>query len=125
MAEYRGPEQRKDYIELDQALEQVSHLHGAVTTLATAMANAAPKQELIDLRTEVRKDYLTKIYFMAAFSIAATLILMFFFNYKINHLNADVRKGHDVIACLQTKTEAQRTGEAGPTALLLCTQTQK
>lgn len=125
MPNYEGPERRQDYIELDQALEKVSHLQGAVTTLATAMSNAAPKQELESLRIEVRRDYKIKIYYMAAFSVLSVFLIVFFFNLKINHLNSDVKRGHDIITCMQTKSEAQRTGEAGPTALLLCAQSQK
>jgi hypothetical protein len=125
MPNYEGPERRQDYIELDQALEKVSHLQGAVTTLANAMSNAAPKQELAELRIEVRRDYRVKIYYMAAFSVISVVFIMFFVNNKFNHMNDNIQRGHDIITCMQTKTEAQRTGEAGPTALLLCAQTQK
>lgn len=121
--EYTGPERRQDYLALDSAIEDVQKLHGAVTTLATAVTNTVPRYELDELKAEVRRDYLTKIYFMAGFTAAAVIILLFFFNSKINNLKEDVRRGHDVITCLQTKPEAERTGSAAATAKVLCEQT--
>ena len=125
MAEYAGPERRKGYVDLETALEKVEQLHGAVTTLATAVTNTVPRQELEDLKTEVQKEFKQKILINAALSGIIVLMLALFINYKLNSVEGDIKKGHDVITCLQGKTEAQRTGDNGPTALLLCTQTQK
>jgi hypothetical protein len=87
--------------------------------------NTAQRDELDALRQEIKDEQRKRNAVEAALSLAIILVIIMFFNIKINHLNGDVKKGHDVITCLQGKTEAQRTGEAGPTALLLCTQTQK
>lgn len=123
MPDYIGPERRKDYIELDRALEQVEHLHSAVTTLATAVTNTVPRQELEALRHEMRRDYLIKIYFMGGFTAVIIVWMSFFMNFKIDNANQSIKHGHSVIECLMGKTEAQRTGDNAATAAVTCEQT--
>lgn len=125
MPDYNGPERRQDYVQLEQALEQVDRLHGAVTTLATAVTNTVPRRELEDLRTEVKKDFLIKIYLQLGLTIAFVLFFIIFINIKFNDLDKSVKKGHEVILCMQGKTESQRTGDAYQAARVICEQTTK
>lgn len=125
MAEYEGTERRREMIQLDEALAEIEKLRGAATTLANAVVNTAQREELLALQQEVAKDFKLKLYAQGALTVAACLFLVIVFIRITNSLNTSIEKGHDVITCLQTKAEAQRTGDAGPTALLLCKQTQK
>jgi hypothetical protein len=125
VTDYNGPERRQDYVALDQALDQVDRLHGAVSTLATAVTNTVPRRELEDLRDEVRKDYLTKIYFMAGFSVAIIIVLLSFINMKINTSSKQASHGHAVIECLLGLPADTRTGTLAATSLVTCEQTVK
>lgn len=125
MPEYVGPERRRDYIELDQALEKVDHLHGAVTSLANAMSNAVPRRELEDLRDEVKKDFLYKIYLQLGLTVLFVFFFVIFVNAKFNSLDTSIKKGHGVIACLLAQPETSRTGSLAATALVTCEQTVK
>lgn len=125
MADYSGPERRQDYVQLDAALEKVEHLHAAVTTLATAVTNTVPRRELEELRTEVKKDFLYKIYLQLGLTVAFVVFFIVFINIKFNNHDASARKDHEVVLCMEGKTEAQRTGDAFQTALLVCEQSVK
>lgn len=125
MNEYDGPERRQSYIDLDHAMANVERLHGAVTTLAGAVVNTVPRQEIDELREEVRRDYLTKIYFMAGFTVVSVVILLAFMNTKINSVNHSARHNHGIIQCLLGQPEASRTGSLASTALVTCDQTVK
>lgn len=125
MPDYDGPERRQDYLALDTALAEVQKLHGSVTTLANAMTNSVPRQELVELRAEVKKDFLYKIYIQLGLTVAFVLFFLIFMNWKFNSLDASVKRGHEVILCMQGKTESQRTGDAYQTARIVCEQTTK
>lgn len=125
MTNYTGPERRSDYLLLDNALEEVQKLHGSVVTLANAVVNSVPRDELESLKEEMKREYFNK---MIVSAVAATLIIVFmilYMNFKFNHQRADLNKDHAVITCLLTKPETARTGEAAPTTLLLCQQSTK
>lgn len=125
MPDYNGPERRQDYVQLEQALEQVERLHGAVSTLATAVTNTVPRRELEDLRAEVKKDFLIKIYLQIGLTVAFIFFFVIFINMKFNRMDGSVKKGHEVILCMQGKTESQRTGDAYQAARVICEQTTK
>lgn len=125
MTDYVGPERRRDYIQLDAALEEVQKLHGSVTTLANAVVNSVPRQELEGLRAEVKKDFLIKIYMQIGLTVAFVFFFIIFINMKFNTLDNSVKKGHEVILCMQGKAESQRIGDAYQTARLVCEQTTK
>ena len=125
MADYVGPERRKDYVELEVALEKVDHLHGAVTTLANAMSNAVPRRELDELRDEVKKDFLYKIYLQLGLTVLFVIFFIVFLNLKFTAEDKSISKGHGVIACLLAQPETARTGTLAATALVTCEQTVK
>lgn len=122
---YDGPERRKDYLELDGALQEVERLHSAVTTLATAVTNTVPRAELEALKKEVHRDYLLKLYFMAGFTAIGVILIVVFMNMKVNNLSKSTEHNHAIIQCLQGKPEAARTGDLAATALLTCEQTTR
>lgn len=125
MPEWDGPERRKDYVEIDHALEKVQHLHNAVLTLADAVGNTVPRKELANLQAEVAKDFRYKLYFQAGLTVIACIFLVIVFARIEGDVNAKIEKGHAVINCLQGKTEAERTGTLAATALITCEQTTK
>lgn len=125
MTEYIGPERRRDYIQLDAALEEVQRLHGAVSTLATAVTNTVPKHEIEELKAEVKRDFIYKIYLQLGLTVAFVIFFVVFINIKFNNLNKSVSRGHEVILCMQGKTEIQRTGDAYQTARVVCEQATK
>ena len=121
--EYEGPERRRDYLQLDAALDEVDKLHGAVNSLATAVVNTAPRAELEAIREEVRRDFIYKLYVMGGLSLIIVLIMVLFINLKTNNLSRSISHGHAVLACMQGKSELQRTGENYQTALATCDAT--
>jgi hypothetical protein len=123
MPEYDGPERRSSNLELDNALAEIERLRDAATTLATAVSTTVQRRELEELKTEVRRDYLMKIYFMAAFSVAIVIIVIGYINFKMNHASASAKHGHAVIECLLGQPEASRTGAVAATAIVTCEQT--
>lgn len=118
-----GRERRKENKELEDALAEVQRLHGAATTLATAVANTAHRSELVSLRETINKDFRQKLIYQAVLAVVAIIILISFFNHKMNNHARAVDKRFQVTNCLQGKTEAQRTGELGITSLAACRAT--
>jgi hypothetical protein len=123
--EYEGPERREDYIALDKALAEVQKLHGSVITLANAVVNTVPRSELEDLKQEVKKDFLIKMYSQAILTVVALVILLIMMNRITHNLGDDIKAGHEVIVCLQGKAEAERTGALAATAQITCEQTTR
>lgn len=119
---YTGPERRQDHLQLETALAEVQRLNSAAATLATAVTNTAQKAELIGLRDEVKRDFMVKMVFQAILTTVALLILVFYMQVKFSHNQKSINKGHDVIICMQTKTEAQRTGDLADSARIACEQ---
>lgn len=122
---YDGVERRKDYIALEAAMNEVEHLHGAVTTLATAVTNTVPRQELINIRDEVSRDFKYKLYVMVALTITAVAALMFSTEVRVNNTREKFTRDHGIIMCLLQQPEANRTGTSAATALVTCEQTVK
>lgn len=125
MADYSGPERRQDYLKLDAAIEEVQKLHNTAEVLANAVVNAVPRHELVSIKNEIKRDFLYKLYFQAGLTVISLFILFVFFNAKFNSQNNSIKHGHEIILCMQGKTEAQRTGDAYQTARLVCEQTTK
>lgn len=123
MNEYTGPERRQNHLELDAALQEVQRLHGAVSTLATAVTNTVPKQELQALREEVKRDFYLKIYIQIGIVLVVTALALLLINVKLNNSAKAAERSHQIIRCLLTKTEVQRTGDLGPTAIVTCQAT--
>lgn len=123
--DYSGPERRQDYLQLDAAVSEVKRLHGTVEVLANAVVNTVPRQELVEIKREIRKDFLLKIYLQLGLTIVFVIFFIVFVNMKFNNLDNSVKKGHEIILCMQGKTEAGRTGDAYQTARLVCEQTAK
>lgn len=120
---YQGPERRKDYGQLDQALGEVEKLHGAVTTLASAVTRTVPRQELVDLQREIAAEQKRRSIIEAALSFMIVLLLILFINYRSNRVESSTEKHHQVINCLLGKPEAQRSGDFFDTALVTCEAT--
>lgn len=123
MTDYNGPERRKDYVELDHALEKVERLHSAVTTLATAVTNTVPRQELVDIKDEIKRDFLWKVYFQLGLTVICLAFLVVFFNSQFSRVKDTSRHGHAVLACLLAQPEAMRTSTLAATTLVTCEQT--
>lgn len=125
MAEYSGPERRKDFVQLDEALAEVDKLHSAVTTLATAVVNTVPRQELVALHEQADKEKKSRNIIEAGLSLGIVLLLIIFMNYKSNKTASETKHHHQVVACLLAQPEASRTGTLAATALVTCEQTVK
>lgn len=123
--DYNGPERRKDWQKLDDAIREVARLHGTTEILANAVTNTAPKHELEALREEMKREHNIRIYISASLTGLAVILLVIFVSVKINNLNKSVKHGHSVITCMQGKTEVQRTAEAFGSALVTCEQTAR
>lgn len=122
---YPGPERRADYLALDDALAEVQKLHQTAEILANAVANTVPRQELVGIKNEIKKDFLFKLYFQLGLTVLCLLLLFVYFNIKFSQENSAIKKGHEVILCMNGKTESQRTGDNYQTARLVCEQTTK
>jgi hypothetical protein len=122
---YHGPERRADYMQLEGALLEVEKLHGAVTTLATAVVNTVPRRELEGIREEVAKDFKYKVYLQVGLTIVSLLFLMLYYNRLSDIRQVESKKAHSVIECLLTLPEASRTGTLGPTSIVTCEATAK
>lgn len=125
MADYDGPERRADYLKIDAAIAEVQRLHGTTEILAEAVANTVPRQELVAIKEEIKRDFLYKLYFQLGLTIICLFLLFIYFNAKFNQQNNVIKKGHEVILCMQGKAEASRIGDYYQTARLVCEQTTK
>ena len=119
---YDGPERRKDVLQLDEALAEVQKLNDATSTLAQAVVNTAQRHELEALSAEVARDFKVKLYFIAGIAVVSLVILMVFFNWRLSTQAKQIDKGHQVLSCLLTQPEVNRTGQFGATALVTCQQ---
>lgn len=122
---FNGPERRRDNLQLDAALAEVQRLHNAATTLANAVANTAHRSELVALQDEVKREFQIKLVAQAVLTVVALCILIFYMQFKFNHLTKQIDKGHDVVLCMQSLTEAQRTGDLAAQSLLTCEQSSR
>lgn len=125
MTDYDGPERRNDYLRLDAAIAEVQKLHGTAEVLANAVINSVPRHELVDIKDEIKRDFLYKLYFQLGLTVVALFLIFVYFNVKFNNEASTVKHGHEIILCMQGKTELQRTGDAYQTARLVCEQTTK
>lgn len=119
---YTGPERRQEHLQLETALAEVQRLNSAATTLATAVANSAQKTELLSLKDEVKRDFQIKMISQAVLTAFALIVLIWYMQVKFSHNQKAIGKGHDVITCMLTKTEVQRTGDFADPARIACEQ---
>lgn len=119
-SEYEGPERRKGYEQLDAALENVERLHGAVTTLATAVVNTVPRQELEALKDEMNREFRIKILTSVVVGFMCITIVLFFINRMLDNQSRAIDKGHKALVCLESKADAEKTGSLADTARITC-----
>lgn len=122
---YSGSERRKERLKLDEALSEVQRLHNAATTLATAVTHTATRHELEELREQVKKERIVMTIINSALTFVIILFLAIFFTVKLASMVKTINRGHEVITCLQGKTEVQRTGDFSGTALVTCAQSAR
>lgn len=122
MPRYTGPERRQDHLQLETALAEVQRLNSAATTLATAVANSAQKTELLSLRDEVKKDFMIKMIFQTVLTVLAIIVLVLYMQVKFGNNKKATNKSQDIMTCLLTKTEVQRTADFADAARIACEQ---
>lgn len=123
--DYTGPERRQGNLQLDEALAEVQRLHNAATTLANAVTHTATRHELEELRAQVTKERWIMLCINSALTAIIILFLIIFFTVKMNNQSKAMKIGHEIITCMQGKTEAQRTGDLAGNALVTCEQRAK
>lgn len=122
---YMGPERREENAKLDLALAEVQRLNTAASTLATAVTGTAHRAELESLQAEVKREFQFKLIFQACMTAVAIIVLILYMQVKFSRMSGAIDRGHQVINCLQGKTEVQRTGDFATTALVTCEQTTR